>query len=120
MAPKPKGAGGPKKPTGSGTPKNKKDKGGDDLIASHGSDDLGASAEPPKNKEEALAQINFEGLPSCPTEDVINIMKDKYETIVKIFAYYCKYSECKTIEMATRMRLPGFKKLVKDLSLIHI
>lgn len=49
--------------------------------------------------------MSFDGLLTCPTEEIISILEGKYKTICKIFAHYCKYSECRTIEMATRIRL---------------
>ena len=104
MAPKPKSATSPKKP-------KKKDTEVSSVSAAQETSD---SNEPPKTKEEALAQISFEGLPSCATEEVVAVMRDKYDTIAKVFAHYCKFSECKTVEMATRMRLSGFKRLVKE------
>ena len=90
-----------------------KDKGGDDATpAAHAT-----NANQPQNKEEVLAQINLEGLPHCPTEQIIEIVKDKYEQLVAVFIHYCKQSECKTLEQATRLRLAGFKKLIKDANL---
>ena len=59
----------------------------------------------PTTKEEALQQISFDGLPTCPTEQIIDIIKSKYEILVKVFAHYCKYSDCATVEKATRLRL---------------
>ena len=59
----------------------------------------------PQNKEEVLSQVNLEGLPHCPNEQIIEIIKDKYENLVAVFIHYCKTSECKTLEMATRLRL---------------
>ena len=60
---------------------------------------------PPKNKEEVLAQVNLDGLPHCPNEQIIEILKERYETLVSVFIHYSKQSECKTIEQATRLRL---------------
>lgn len=118
MAPKPNSSkvSSPKKPTGANTPKVKdaaksaKDTSAD-VDSSDGAEVMHAA---PTNKEEALGQISFDGLPSCPSEDISTLVGKKYEELVKIFAHYCKASECKTVEMATRMRLVGFKKLIKD------
>lgn len=60
---------------------------------------------PPKNKEEVLAQVNLDGLPHCPNEQIIEILKERYDNLVSVFIHYCKQSECKTIEQATRLRL---------------
>ena len=65
----------------------------------------GAGVAPPKNKEEVLAQVNLDGLPHCPNEQIIEILKERYETLVSVFIHYCKQSECKTLEQATRLRL---------------
>lgn len=59
----------------------------------------------PKNKEEVLAQVNLDGLPHCPNDQILEILREKYETLVAVFIHYCKQSECKTLEMATRLRL---------------
>ena len=118
MAPKPAKANSPKKPTGANTPKPgaaaaaKKD----DYEAAPGDADAVAK-EAPKNKEEALAQISFEGLPSCDPDAITAVLAKKYDELAKVFAHYCKFSECKTVEMATRLRLSGFKRLVKDAGL---
>ena len=63
------------------------------------------SAAAPKNKEEVLAQVNLDGLPHCPNEQIIEIIKERYDTLVRVFIHYCKQSECKTLEQATRLRL---------------
>ena len=63
------------------------------------------SAAAPKNKEEVLAQVNLDGLPHCPNEQIIEIIKERYDTLVSVFIHYCKQSECKTLEQATRLRL---------------
>lgn len=65
----------------------------------------GTGSAPPKNKEEVLAQVNLDGLPHCPNEQIIEILKERYETLVSVFIHYSKQSECKTIEQATRLRL---------------
>ena len=59
----------------------------------------------PKNKEEVLAQVNLDGLPHCPTDQIIDILRERYEVLTSVFINYCKQSECKTFEMATRLRL---------------
>ena len=59
----------------------------------------------PKNKEEVLAQVNLDGLPNCPTDAIVEILRGKYETLVSIFINYCKHSDCKTLELSTRLRL---------------
>ena len=59
----------------------------------------------PKNKEEVLAQVNLDGLPHCPNDQILEILREKYETLVSVFIHYCKQSECKTLEQATRLRL---------------
>lgn len=111
MAPKP--AKSPKKPTSAKTPKkseaSKKETGFENAA---GESDIVVS--PPTNKEEALAQMSFDGLPSCNAAEVRTMVGKKYGELVKIFAHYCKFSECTTVEMATRLSLNGFKRLVKD------
>ena len=52
-----------------------------------------------------MAQVNLDGLPHCPNEQIIEILKERYETLVSVFIHYSKQSECKTIEQATRLRL---------------
>ena len=64
-----------------------------------------AAASAPKNKEEVLAQVNLDGLPHCPTEQILELLREKYDTLVAVFIHYCKQSECKTLEQATRLRL---------------
>ena len=63
------------------------------------------SSSAPKNKEEVLAQINLDGLPHCPNEQILEIVREKYETLVAVFIHYCKQSECKTLDEATRLKL---------------
>ena len=73
---------------------------------------------PPTNMEEVLKAVNLDGLPHCPTEEVMATLKDKYEQLVAVFVQYCKLgSECATITAATRLKLAGFRKLVKDANL---
>jgi hypothetical protein len=62
----------------------------------------------PKNKEEVLAQVNLDGLPHCPNDQILEILREKYETLVAVFIHYCKQSECKTLEQATRLRLGAY------------
>ena len=101
MAPKPTAA----KPTSSGK-KSAKSKAGDAKpSADANADDAPTTLAAPKNKEEVLAQVNLEGLPNCPAEEIITILRGKYEDLVKVFIYYCKFSDCKTMEVATRLKL---------------
>ena len=72
-----------------------------------------AGLNPPKNKEEVLAQVNLDGLPHCPNEQIIEILKERYETLVSVFIHYSKQSECKTIEQATRLRLGAFRRIAR-------
>ena len=107
MAPKPASATKPspgKKPTAAG---GKKPDGKQAAVAMTGAPagEEGTAFAPPKNKEEVLAQVNFEGLPNVPAEQILEILGAKYDKLVKVFAHYCKFSECKTIEMATRCKL---------------
>ena len=92
-----------KKPTSAG--KSKDAKGAAEVKAGAPASDDGTQFAAPTSQAEALAQVSFDGLPTCPQEEIIAILESKYDTICKIFAHYCKYSECKTIEMATRIRL---------------
>lgn len=64
-----------------------------------------AATTAPKNKEEVLAQVNLDGLPHCPNDQILEILREKYDTLVAVFIHYCKQSECKTLEQATRLRL---------------
>ena len=59
----------------------------------------------PKNKEEVLAQINLDGLPNCPAEQILEICRSKYEPLVHVFIHYCKFSDCKTMESSPRLKL---------------
>ena len=94
-------------------PKAKGGKGGKDGKGKDGQKEETSDAGPvatvnsalPQNKDEVLAQVNLEGLPHCPNEQIIEILKDKYENLVAVFVHYCKQSECKTLEQATRLRL---------------
>ena len=104
MAPKPaaKPTTPGKKPTGAGK------KGAGDAKPTGG--DNPAMDEPmamsaPKSKEEVLAQINLEGLPDCPTDQVVELLGGKYDPLVATFIHYCKHSDCKTMELSTRLRL---------------
>lgn len=63
------------------------------------------NAAAPQSKDEVLAQVNLEGLPHCPNEQIVDILKDKYENLVTVFIHYCKQSDCKNLEQATRLRL---------------
>ena len=100
MAPKPASAKAPKKPTASA--KSAKDTSKAEPVEKS---DENETKFAPTNKEEALAQISFDGLPNCPIEQITDMFKDKYEVLVKVFAHYCKFSDCVTVEKATRLRL---------------
>ena len=67
------------------------------------------AASAPKNKEEVLAQVNLDGLPHCPNDQILELLREKYETLVAVFIHYCKQSECKTLEQATRLRLGALR-----------
>ena len=112
MAPKGPAKAAPAKPPAKAAPSKK------DASPSKGKDDDGAAAPAatgatphpsgaaaPKNKEEVLALVNLDGLPHCPNEQIIEILKERYETLVSVFIHYCKQSDCKTLEQATRLRL---------------
>ena len=105
MAPKPaaKPTTPGKKPTGAGK------KGAGDAKPTGGDnpsmDENPAAMSAPKNKEEVLAQVNLDGLPDCPVEQVIELLRGKYEPLAAIFVHYCKHSDCKTMELSTRLRL---------------
>ena len=107
MAPKPsvsKPTAAGKKPTGALSAKGK----AAEAVKSDGAasgDDSPTTMAAPKNKEEVLAQVNLDGLPNCPADAIIEILRGKYEALVAIFIHYCKHSECKTMEMSTRLRL---------------
>ena len=101
MAPK---AGKPTTP-GKGTPGKGKDKGKDVPETSADTASPTTAAAAPKNKDEVLAQVSFDGLPHCPSDQILEILRDKYESLVAVFIHYCKQSECKTLEMSTRLRL---------------
>jgi hypothetical protein len=109
MAPKPaaKPAATPgKKPAAAPAKKDTPAKGKDDAPVANAPAAANPSGlAPPKNKEEVLAQVNLDGLPHCPNEQIIEILKERYETLVSVFIHYSKQSECKTIEQATRLRL---------------
>ena len=49
--------------------------------------------------------MNLDGLPNCPNDQIIEILRSKYDTLIAIFCHYCKFSECKTMEMSTRLKL---------------
>lgn len=86
----------------------------------HGDDEMALVGNPnaPTNKDEVLALVNLDGLPHCPAEQVIDALKERYESLVAVFTQYCKMgSECTTILSATRLKLAGFRKLVKDANL---
>jgi len=85
--------------------KGKDDKGKDAAAVAPAGGGGGGNVAPPKNKEEVLAQVNLDGLPHCPNEQIIEILKECYETLVSVFIHYSKQSECKTVEQATRLRL---------------
>ena len=78
-----------------------------------------ANTAAPQNKDEVLAQVNLEGLPHCPNEQIIEILKDKYESLLTVFIHYCKQSECKTLEQATRLRLGASTLLAFAASLLR-
>ena len=107
MAPKPtsKPVAAGKKPTGAISAKGKADAKtpSSDMAAS--GDDSPTTMAAPKNKEEVLAQVNLDGLPDCPTDAIVEILRGKYDQLVAIFINYCKHSECKTLEMSTRLKL---------------
>ena len=115
MAPK---AGGKPTTPGKGAPaKGKKDDKKEEAADQPAPTVTATAAAAPKNKEEVLAQVNLDGLPHCPNDQILELLREKYETLVAVFIHYCKQSECKTLEQATRLRLAGFKKLVKGANL---
>ena len=112
----------PAGPKGGAKPPMTKQKTKGDVAAEvepSATDSAGASGSPaPTNTEEVLAAINLEGLPHCPTEQILDILKEKYSDLVAVFANYCKQgSECTTISSSTRLKVAGFRKLVKDANL---
>ena len=115
MAPK----GGAPKAAAKAAPKADKKDAGKGADAESSGDASGASANmaAPTNKDEVLTQVNLDGLPHCPNEQMMDLIKEHYESLVAVFVHYCKQSECKTLEQATRLRLAGFKKLIKDANL---
>lgn len=71
-------------------------------------DDDDQLKQPPVNKEQVLQRVSFEGLPipSADIEEAVSqLLNIKYENLAQIFAHYCKLSECKTVRMATTLRL---------------
>ena len=100
MAPKPV-----KKPTAVGGKKSSDGKPVATPIAGAPASDDGVALAPPKNKEEVLNQLSFDGLPNPPVDQIVDIVSKNYERLVKIFAHYCKFQDCKTIESATRCKL---------------
>ena len=94
-------------PKGKPTTPGKGGKGGKDAGPAEdaGAAKAASAASAPKNKDEVLAQINLDGLPHCPTDQIIELVRDKYDVLVAVFIHYCKQSECKTLEQATRLRL---------------
>ena len=97
MAPKAAAKGAPKADGAKGKPKVE-----EEAAAASAPVSAGAA---PTNKDEVLSQINLEGLPHCPNEQILEIMRDKYENLAAVFINYCKNSECKNMEQATRLRL---------------
>ena len=81
---------------------------GDASAAGKGGDDDDQLKHPPENKEQVLQRVSFEDLP-VPSADieeaVAQLLNIKYEVLTQIFAHYCKMSECKSVKMATSMRL---------------
>ena len=55
-------------------------------------DNVSAVMSTPKNKEEVLQQVNLEGLPNSPTEQIIKLLCGKNDVLVKVFAHYCKFA----------------------------
>jgi hypothetical protein len=82
-----------------------KGKGGGNDVPAESNNVSSSNAAAPQNKDEVLAQVNLEGLPHCPNEQILDLLKDKYDNLVAVFIHYCKQSECKTLEHATRLRL---------------
>ncbi len=105
MAPKPAAKAPAKPPAKSPTAPAKKDAPAADAPAAPTAAANQSGLSPPKNKEEVLAQVNLDGLPHCPNEQIIEIIKERYETLVSVFIHYSKQSECKTIEQGSRLRL---------------
>ena len=104
-------------PKGKPTTPGKGGKGGKDAGPAEdaGAAKAASAASAPKNKDEVLAQINLDGLPHCPTDQIIELVRDKYDVLVAVFIHYCKQSECKTLEMATRLRLGALPPLTPTL-----
>jgi len=74
----------------------------------------------PTTREEVFAALNFEDLPnrSVWEEVVLNMLRDKFQKLVLVFTHYCRQgSDCATIDTASKLKLGGFKKLVKDAGL---
>lgn len=62
----------------------------------------------PENKQQVLLRVSFEGLPSPgpdADEAIAQLLNIKYEELTKIFAHYCKLSDCKTPWTATHLKL---------------
>ena len=94
------------KPTGGKGPKSSKD--ADSPNAKSMGDDVDDTlSHPPKNKEQVLRRVNFSGLPTTSDvqDAVMQLLALKYEQLVKIFAHYCKMSDCKSVKIATTLTL---------------
>ena len=68
---------------------------------------------PAKTKEEVLQQVSFDGLPVADPAQIIEILSGKYKQLIEVFAHCCKFSDCKTMEMATRCRLGALSHLAQ-------
>lgn len=113
MAPKPASASKPspgKKPTSA----KKGESGTTSIVATttEPTDEVQTFA-PAKTKEEVLQQVSFDGLPVADPAQIIEILSGKYKQLIEVFAHCCKFSDCKTMEMATRCRLGALSHLAQ-------
>ena len=107
----------PAKPTSSRSPNAKKPKDSTRESSTGTAKPTGAAADAdaeaykkqaPENKAQVLDKVTFsgfEGLPSPNVDAIVQLLNIKYEELAQIFAHYCKMSECKTVKMATQLKL---------------
>ena len=68
---------------------------------------------PTSAKKGESGTVSFDGLPVADPAQIIEILSGKYKQLIEVFAHCCKFSDCKTMEMATRCRLGALSHLAQ-------
>ena len=86
--------------------------------AANAAPEASAAAAPSGTKEGVVSKVNLGELPGTAgpgAEEARSILLGAFPSFVSVFVVYCRVgSECATLADASKLKLDGFKKLLKD------